>query len=286
MSDLFRAQDYKGKTVLIAGGTRGIGLATGIEFARHGAQVCLTHYWASRPDEEVIAEFKKYGPDVLEPKIFSADISNEEDTDILLNEIKKFAPSIDMLLISASSLLRTKSLEDYKKYSFLKTMEYGAWPLVSYTLKIKNIFGKFPRYIFGLTTRTQNYNRYYDFHASSKAALEIMVRHLAYRLQKENCSVNLICPPYVETEAPYKVFGKNFSELFKKVNPTPSLIMKPEQVALAIYGLSSGYLDIISGQCISLDGGGYFVDNTMGILDNPEILEVFEEHFKLSAKDE
>ena len=37
--------DYRDKVVLITGGTKGIGLACGLAFARQGAQVVLTHRW-------------------------------------------------------------------------------------------------------------------------------------------------------------------------------------------------------------------------------------------------
>jgi len=36
-------RDYDGKVVLITGGTKGIGLATGLAFGRLGAHVWLTH---------------------------------------------------------------------------------------------------------------------------------------------------------------------------------------------------------------------------------------------------
>ena len=44
---------YRGRTALITGGTRGIGLATALVFAAHGAQTVLTHAWGSADENEV-----------------------------------------------------------------------------------------------------------------------------------------------------------------------------------------------------------------------------------------
>ena len=54
-------KDYTGKVVLITGGTKGIGLATGLAFARHGAQVYLTHRWGSADEDEIRARFAELG---------------------------------------------------------------------------------------------------------------------------------------------------------------------------------------------------------------------------------
>ena len=43
----------QGKAVLITGGTMGIGLATGLAFARQGAVCTLTHKWGTADEDEV-----------------------------------------------------------------------------------------------------------------------------------------------------------------------------------------------------------------------------------------
>ncbi|HEY0136691.1 MAG TPA: SDR family NAD(P)-dependent oxidoreductase, partial [Nannocystis sp.] len=65
--------DFTGKAVLITGGTRGIGLACGLAFARHGARVILTHRWGSADEGELRAKFAELG--APEPMIVEADVS-------------------------------------------------------------------------------------------------------------------------------------------------------------------------------------------------------------------
>ena len=63
--------DFHGKAVLITGGTKGIGLATGLAFGQAGAHVTLTHKWGSADEDEIRQQFADCG--APEPKIMEAD---------------------------------------------------------------------------------------------------------------------------------------------------------------------------------------------------------------------
>ena len=54
--------DWRGEAVLVTGGTRGIGLATGLLFAKAGAHVYLTHRWGSVPANEIAKLFAEKAP--------------------------------------------------------------------------------------------------------------------------------------------------------------------------------------------------------------------------------
>ena len=45
--------DFAGRAVLVTGGTRGIGLATGLAFGELGAAVTLTHKWGSVDEDDL-----------------------------------------------------------------------------------------------------------------------------------------------------------------------------------------------------------------------------------------
>ncbi len=59
MTSIFH--DFTGKAVLITGGTRGIGLACGLAFARQGARAILTHRWGSADEDELRELFRATG---------------------------------------------------------------------------------------------------------------------------------------------------------------------------------------------------------------------------------
>ena len=79
-------RDYDGKVVLITGGTKGIGLATGLAFGRLGAHAWLTHRWGSADEDEIRAKFEKAGAPA--PRIEEADASKGKETVALLEKIK------------------------------------------------------------------------------------------------------------------------------------------------------------------------------------------------------
>ena len=169
--------DLRGKTALITGGTKGIGLASARALAEAGAQVLLTYKWGSSDLDELAESFTRAG--ALRPGFFPADASVEEDTVRLMEEVAGSAfltgaaKKIDIFVSNVSFALRTMTLADYKKRSLFKTLEYSTWPLVDYTRRIKARFGSYPRYVLGISSDgPDHYYRGYDFVAASKALLE------------------------------------------------------------------------------------------------------------------
>ena len=120
--------DLRGKCVLITGGTMGIGLATGLAFARQGARVTLTNKWGTADEEELRGRFAQ--EHLPEPRIVQADASREEDTDALLAEMKKEHDAVEVFVSNVSTALLVRGLEDYSKRSLFKSIEYSAWPFV------------------------------------------------------------------------------------------------------------------------------------------------------------
>jgi len=142
--------DLQGKTALITGGTKGIGLAAAHALAEAGAQVCLTYKWGSADLQKVAGDFESRG--APRPRFFEADAASEQDTGRLMDELSASTRTIDIFISNVSFALRTLSLADYKKRSLFKTLEYSTWPLVDYTRKIKERFGKYPKYVLAISS--------------------------------------------------------------------------------------------------------------------------------------
>ena len=82
-----KLNDFRGKAVIITGGTKGIGLATGLAFGRQGAHAYLTHKWGSADENEVRRKFAEVG--APEPAIVEADVGSDEETVALLERVKQ-----------------------------------------------------------------------------------------------------------------------------------------------------------------------------------------------------
>lgn len=255
--------DFSGKNALITGGTRGIGLATGLLFGRAGARVYLTYKWGQDDYSELFAAFEKAG--APKPVLLQADVSNDEDTARLMGEIAAAgAASIDIFISNVGFAQRTMNLDEYKKRSLFKTLEYSTWPLVSYSQAIKKTFGAYPRRIVGISSDgPSHFYRGYDFVAASKALLEHFGRYMAVHLFDEGCRVNVIRFGCVKTESFTAIFGEAFFDYMKKNGASEEMLLYPDECAQSVFALVSGYMDAINGQIITVDKGMPFRDNHM-----------------------
>jgi NAD(P)-dependent dehydrogenase (short-subunit alcohol dehydrogenase family) len=255
--------DLGGKTALITGGTRGIGLASALALAEAGAQVLLTYKWGSADLEKAAGEFEARG--APRPLFYEADAAAEEDTARLMEEISSTARKVDIFVSNVSFSLRTLSLADYKKRSLFKTLEYSTWPLIDYTRRIKEKFGSYPRYVLGISSDgPDHFYPGYDFVAASKALLEFFSRYLSVHLLAEGSRVNVLRFGTVDTESFRAIFGKEFFTYLSAHGVPESQVLTPAECGKAVLAMCSGLLDAVSGQIISVDYGLPFRDNAMG----------------------
>ena len=82
--------------VLVTGGTRGLGKAIGLEFAKAGSSVYLTHRWGSADEGELCAEFAEQNLPV--PRIIESDVSRAEETRVLMETIREEVGTLEVVI--------------------------------------------------------------------------------------------------------------------------------------------------------------------------------------------
>lgn len=254
--------DLSGKSALITGGTKGIGLASALQLGQAGVQTYLTYKWGSADQNELMDQFKKVNAPA--PVLLEADVSVDEDTKNLLAEIGKNEKKIDIFVSNVGFAQRTKTLDEYKKKSLFKTLEYSTWPLISYTRGIKEQFGAYPENIIGISSDgPDHFYTGYDFVAASKALLEFFGRYLSVHLFDEGSRVNVIRFGTVKTESFSLIFGEEFFDYLKENGIPESTVLSTEQCGKAVLALCSGLMNAMNGQIITVDHGFPFRDNLM-----------------------
>jgi NAD(P)-dependent dehydrogenase (short-subunit alcohol dehydrogenase family) len=252
--------DLNGKTALVTGGTKGIGLAVALQLAKAGARLFITHRWGSADIGALYRAFALVTDQ--KPVLLEADVSFENDTIRLLDEISAYTNSIDIFISNASISLLTGSIDEYKKKSLFKTIEYSTWPLIDYTRKIKERFGAYPRYIIGISSDgPDHFYQGYDFVAASKGLLEIFSRYLSVHLAAEGSRVNVVRFGPVETDSFNLVFGDGFFDYVREHGISGDILLKIEDCGKTIVALCSGLLDGLNGQILTVDNGLSFSSN-------------------------
>jgi NAD(P)-dependent dehydrogenase (short-subunit alcohol dehydrogenase family) len=259
---------YQSKAVLITGGTKGIGLATGLAFGARGAQVFLTHKWGSADEEELLASFRQVSAPA--PKIIEADVSLDEDTDRLLQQIKREHDRLEVFVSNVCVAQVTEGLESFQKRALYKSLEYSAWPLVGYLKRIKEVLGSYPRYVVAVSSDGPDvFYGNYEYVAIAKTVMEVFCRYLAKRLAGEGVRINAVRTRNVLTESALAVHTKEYPEFFRRFGGE-SHFLEAKDVGESIFALCSGLMDALSGQVISVDKGGPFEDNLFRLYRNRE----------------
>ena len=135
MSAAANWNDFSGCAVLITGGTRGIGLATGLAFGKRGANVTLTHKWGSADMEAIRATFAAAG--AREPHIVDADVAQDDDVRAVIAAIRERHESLHAFISNVAFAPGVQSVEDYSRRGLATATEYSVWPIVSHTRAIK-----------------------------------------------------------------------------------------------------------------------------------------------------
>lgn len=274
--------DLRGRHVLITGGTRGIGLATGLAFASHGAHVTLTSKWGSSDEDAIRASFATLGDIAPAPLILQADAGHNDDVEEVLEAVRDHQQRHDHASVASATSAATAatapsaglyalisnvafgavvpSVEDYSRRALQTTIDYTAWPIVTHALAARRIFGAPPRHVIGLSSEgADSMLPGYDLVAAAKAVLETLCRYLHYRLAPEGARVNVVRTRFVDTDSLAATLGDAFVPFVKRFEP--DVLSTADEVAAAILGLCSGAMDSVGGQIITVDRGAHLFDN-------------------------
>ncbi len=244
-------ESFKGKNVVITGGTRGIGKAISLVMAEAGAHV-VALYARDRKSAEALAELATQRE--MKISTLRGDLTDPESFEKVVSEIKQACPQIDFLIHCAASGVHkaaTALTDKHMRWTFDINF-FVAHKLVAALVERIPAGGR----IVGLTspggTRTIPH---YAAIGASKGALESLFRHYAQELAPKGISVNMVCPGMVMTDAA-QAFPELEQRLSATLKATPTgQLTTVEQVAHMVHFLCQKPAAQIVGQTIVMDGG-------------------------------
>ena len=240
------------KTVLITGGSRGIGRSTVIEFAKKGYNVVINYL----NSEDNAFQLKKEVEEKYQVKALTikADVSNEEDVKNMVSTIIKEFGHIDCLVNNAGIAIDT-IFEDKTKENFIKTLNIN---LIGPFLVSKEV-GKYmldaKKGIIINVSSTNGIDTIYpesiDYDAS-KAGLISLTKNLALQYAPY-IRVNSVAPGWVKTDMNKELDNAFIEEENKKI--LLNRFADSSEIAKVIVFLASDDASYINGEVIRVDGG-------------------------------
>jgi enoyl-[acyl-carrier protein] reductase III len=237
---------FHGASVLVTGGSRGIGKAIALRFAALGAtRIAIGYMRGDSAAEETAGELRALG---AEPVLVRGNVASQRIAD----EVAALGP-LDIFIHSAATGVIRPALEtDDKHWDW--TLAANARALLSLT-RAAAPFMKPGSSIIGLSSLgSVRVLENYALVGASKAALEAIVRYLAVELAPRGIRVNAVSAGVVETGALEHFPNREAMLQMGEANPV-GRIVKPEDIASCVTFLCSPDAEMIRGQTIVVDGG-------------------------------
>ena len=241
---------FENKTVLITGGSRGIGKAIALKFANQGANIIFNYLRNHQAALETFNQITSLG---VKCKKIKAHLGDEEKIKSLFTQIKNEFDSIDILINNAASGVQKQSTELEPKH-WDWTMNINATAPWLCAIKASEIMPKGSSIINITSEGSRKVLPYYFSVGTSKAALEALTRYLAVELSSKGINVNAVSGGFIETDA-FKSFPNKKNMVKAGQNTFGSRQMTAEDLANVVTFLCSKEAEMIKGQIIIVDGG-------------------------------
>lgn len=239
--------DLSGRTAIVTGASRGIGLATAQALAACGANVVLT----SRKQEAAEAAAATIGGAAVG---FAAHAAEEEAARSCVEfTVDKFG-SLDILVNNAGTNPAFGPVIDQDHGRFAKIFDVNLWAPVLWTsLAVRAWMGEHGGSIVNTTsTGGLAVAPGLGLYNATKAALIHLTRQLALELAPD-VRVNAVAPSVVRTRLAEALWRDNEDEL--KASFPLRRIGEPDDIASAIAFLASDAASWITGETLVIDGG-------------------------------
>lgn len=249
--------DFTGKTVLITGGSRGIGKACAKLFASMNANVIITYNNDQDTAERTLTELEHGGNHGL----YQLDQSQPKNVERFFAKVLQHYPKIDVLVNNAGVYIEHKINEvNYEEWlqsweDTISTNLNGVANLCFFASRhmIQKDGGK----IVNISSRGAFRGEPdHPAYAASKAGLNAMSQSLAVSLAPHDVSVHIIAPGFVETDMTTELLNSEAGKAIKKQSPYNRVATAEEVARLAAMYASPG-MEFTTAGIIDLNGASY-----------------------------
>lgn len=248
------SESLEGKVAIVTGSARGIGNAIALKLAQSGASVVISGTNAERTknaaEEMQTQTDSKIG-------YFAGDLSDEENVEEMVTQTIKESGKIDILVNNAGGGVILPFLEQTSE-TLKTTIDRNLWTTIwsSYKVLPHMTEAGYGRIINVGADSVRNGLWDHAAYNAAKGGVHAMTTGLAREFAEKDITVNTVAPPAVEGELLDKIKERDASLTDKYIDIIPKgRAASMEEVADAVWYLSTDGASFITGQVISVNGG-------------------------------
>ncbi|MEI6312287.1 MAG: 3-oxoacyl-[acyl-carrier-protein] reductase [Bacteroidota bacterium] len=239
-----------GKTALITGATRGIGLAMAEKFASEGANIAFTYMSSQEKALDLENKLNSIG---IKAKAYKSNAGSFTESAQLVEDVIKEFSTID-ILINNAGITRDNLLLRMSESQWDEVIENNLKSVFNLTKNTAKVFLKQKSgsiinltSIVGMKGQAGQTN-----YAASKAGIIGFTKSVADELGSRNIRCNAIAPGFISTDMTDALPEETKQTYFKQI--PMSRFGSPEEVANVALFLASDLSTYVSGQVLSVCG--------------------------------
>jgi 3-oxoacyl-[acyl-carrier protein] reductase len=243
--------EFKGRTALVTGGSRGIGRAVCVALAQDGANVAINYRSNEAAANETARLVEEAGGQAL---VVQADVSQPNEVDELVADVERILGPVDLLVNNAGVFDYVSHAETTLEI-WQRTLDNNLTSayLVTWAVKDSMLERDFGRIVNMSSISALRPRPNSIAYAASKAGLIGLTKSLAEAVADKNLRVNGIAPGLIETDI---IADVDQAALDTIIQATPmKRIGTPEEIAELATFLLSERSRFMTGQTLVASGG-------------------------------
>jgi NAD(P)-dependent dehydrogenase (short-subunit alcohol dehydrogenase family) len=243
------------KSAVVTGAGQGIGRAIAMSYAREGARVVVADFNEEAGNETVALIVAAGG----EAAFIHGDVSVEESVKAMVDFTLQTYDRLDIACNSAAVSRGSGPIHEYEREVFDQTLEMcltNTWLCMKHEIAamLETGGGAIVNISSNSSLRGQAYNTAY---AAAKGGVNILTKSSAAEYGAQGIRINAVSPGVIRTPGIEQYFEEQpeIAEGLKKA-AVMNRLGEPEEIAEAVTFLSSDRASFITGQLLSVDGGG------------------------------